>query len=160
MDQTDTQQAFEKAMRSLSMRAHSESEIVEKLTRARFDERTIAEVMAKLYEYRLLDDEAFAAQWAEARTRRGMGPWRIGQELRQKGIDREIIDAVLAELDEDDAMEKAVELAEKHLRRGDSNARRRAYDALVRRGYGYDTARQALEHAIALIEEEDVEDEE
>ncbi len=147
------QEALEKALRVLAGRAHSEKEIVDKLTIAGYDEREIAEAMAKLAEYNLVDDDAFAGQWAASRARRGLGPWRIAQELRQKGVDRETADTALSDIDEDAMLENAVLLAEKHLRRGDANAQRRAYDALQRRGFGYDMARRAIERAKMAIDE-------
>lgn len=150
----DVQRALDKALRALSTRAHSEQEIVRKLTRAGFEERAIAEAMAKLASYRLTDDAAFASQWARSRARRGMGPYRIARELRDKGIAREESDAALAALDEDASLDAATQLAAKHLQRGDERAKKRAYDALIRRGYSYDTARKALADALAAISEE------
>lgn len=155
----DTGRAVDRALRSLALRAHSEQEIVDKLTRAGYDEQTIAGAMARLAEYSLVDDASFASQWAQARTRRGMGPWRIARELRDKGIDRETADEALSNLDEDAALEQATALALKHLRRADKNARSRAHGALIRRGYGYDTARQALDRALAELDEEALADE-
>lgn len=155
----ETQKAIDRALRSLAVRAHSEQEIVDKLTRAGYDERVIAQAMAKLVEYEYVGDTSFAAQWAAARMRRGMGPWRIRQELRHKGVDALIIDAVLADFDEDDGLEQAALLAEKHLRRGDANARKRAFDALVRRGHSYSLARRALEAAEAVLAAEEDEEE-
>jgi len=143
----EKQKAMEKAMRALSMRAHSEAEIVEKLTRQRFDERTIAEVMQFLAEHRLTDDAAFAGQWAKARARRGIGPRKIAWELREKGVASDIIEEALEGIDGDESLEPAVALAKKHLSRGDEKAKQRAYGALVRRGFPYDTVKKALELA-------------
>jgi len=151
----EKQKAMEKAARALSMRAHSEAEIVEKLSRQGFDERTIAEVMQFLAEHQLTDDAAFADQWVRARARRGIGPRKIAWELRQKGIDSEIAEEALAGIDEDEALEPAVALAQKHLGRGDEKARERAYGALVRRGYPYDTVKKALELASEDSEEDE-----
>lgn len=145
----ETQRAVDRALRALAVRAHSEQEIVDKLVRAGFDERVIAEAMARLASYDYVNDRAFAAQWASARARKGMGPWRIQQELRAKGVGAEAVEAVLEGYDEDQALAQAAALAEKHLRRGDGNARKRAFDALVRRGHGYALARKA----VALAEE-------
>lgn len=150
----DSQRALDRALRSLAVRAHSEQELVKKLEQAGFDERIIAETMAKLASYHFTDDETFAAQWAAARARRGLGPWRIARELRDKGIARETADEIIAGFDEDAGLEAATALALKHLRKGDERARRRAYDAMIRRGYGYDMARQALDLAIETLQNE------
>ncbi|MDL2318851.1 recombination regulator RecX [Eubacteriales bacterium OttesenSCG-928-A19] len=151
----EVQRALDRALRALALRAHSEQEIVDKLTRAGYDEHIIAETMAKLSEYSLTDDPSFASQWANSRARRGMGPWRIARELREKGVSREDADAAIAELDQDAALDTAIQLAEKQLRKGDARAQRRAYETLIRRGYDYDMAREALRTAGANLEEED-----
>ncbi|MDR0928994.1 MAG: recombination regulator RecX [Oscillospiraceae bacterium] len=139
--------ALDRALRALAMRAHSEQELVQKLTRAGHDEHEIAEAMAKLNRHELLDDRAFAADWAASRARRGLGAMRIAQELRQKRVDGEAVAEALAALDEDQLLESAVALARKHLARGDQNARRRAMDALHRRGFSYALSRRAIERA-------------
>lgn len=151
----EVQRALDSALRSLSGRARSEREIVDKLTRAGYDERTVAAVMEKLSAYDLVDDASFARQWAASRSRRGMGPYRIRQELRQKGIAGDAADTALQGIDEEATMDAAVQLAIKHLRRGDERAKRRANDALVRRGYGYAEARAAIDRAEKMLQAED-----
>ena len=143
----DTRKAMDKAVRALSMRPHSESEIVDKLTRQRFDEHTIADVMQRLAEHRLTDDVAFAEQWTKARARRGVGPRKIAWELREKGIDTDMAEEALAGIDARETLASATALASKYLKRGDDKAKQRAYGALVRRGFAYDMAKKALELA-------------
>lgn len=147
--------ALDKALRALAARSHSEKEIVNKLARAGYDEHEIAEAMAALSSHALVDDAAFAMEWAVSRAKRGLGQRRIAHELREKGIDRETADAALAQIDEDTALENARALAEKHLRRGGNAARRRALDALSRRGFGYGLAMQAIALAALAIESEE-----
>ena len=152
--------ALDVALRALTARARSEKEIVEKLRQRGFDEHEIAKAMAKLTEYALVDDGAFAGQWARHRAGRGLGPWRIARELREKGVDREAADVALEALSEDTLLASATELAAKHLRRGDDNAKRRAMDALVRRGFSFAMARTAIDAAKEAIEEEEREESE
>lgn len=155
----ETQRAVERAVRSLAARAHSEKELVDKLVKADFDERTIAAAMAKLAAYHLIDDEAFATQWAATRARRGIGPRRISRELRDKGIDAALVESIVSAMDEEAMLEAATDLALKQLRKGGNNAYRRANDAIIRRGYDYDLARTALSEASRLHEEEHADDE-
>ena len=151
----DKARALDRAMRMLAARARSEQEIVDRLAKAGYDERVIAETMAKLADYHFTDDEAFAAGWAASRARKGLGPYRIARELREKGIDRETAEAVMEDFDEDAALESATALALKHLRKGDDRAKRRAHDALLRRGFSYDMVRKALGEAASQLEIED-----
>lgn len=149
-----------RALRSLALRAHSEQEIVDKLTRAGFEERAIAAAMAELSKYGLVNDAQFADDWVQQRARRGMGSYRIAQELRHKGIDSETAQEAIDAIDEEEALRVATEQAVRFLGRGNPDtAKRRAYDSLLRRGYSYSMARTALETALAQIEEEEDDEE-
>ncbi len=97
----------------------------------------VAELEAKGY----VDDSAFAQWWAEARARgRRIGSIRLGQELRAKGIPRELAGAAVASaFEEVSEQERALE-AGRHrlsaLRRGrPERAPARLRDYLLRRGY-------------------------
>lgn len=119
------------------------------------DESVIEEVVAKFVDLGYLDDEAFAEQLAmSAIERRGQGRRAVVQTLRKRGISREVADAAIAELPDDDA-ERALEFARSKAR----NVGGKDYDAslrrlagqLARRGYSssvsLETARQALAEA-------------
>ena len=112
----------------------------------------IEHAIARLHEWRYLDDADFARRWVENRTaHRPRGKRLLQQELRHKGIDsetaRDVIDE--AELDETGAAEA---LARRRLPSyaGDDPAaiRRRLGAYLARRGYGYDVIRVALDRAL------------
>lgn len=148
----ETTRAMERAMRSLAMRAHSEQEIVDKLTRAEFGEQIIAQVMAKLSEYRLIDDETFAAGWAASSAARGLGPRRILRDLSKKGIDTDRAERAVASVSEETYLERAERLALRQLLKNDPSARKRAHDALIRRGYDFDMARAALDRAAESVQ--------
>ena len=80
------------------------------LQRKAFDEETIEQVLAYLNGLELLDDVAFAQYWVEQReTFRPRSRYALGQELRQKGISREIVAAALEEVDETAAARRAAE---------------------------------------------------
>jgi regulatory protein len=64
-----------------------------------------------------IDDRKFACQWASSRARlQGYGRHRIEQELRQKGVEREVIREALDEVvPPEDERENARRVAEKKL---------------------------------------------
>ncbi len=106
------------AYRYLSLRQRSRDEVLEKLRQKAFDDSVISAVLAALERLGYVNDREFARQWAAARVRvRGFGRRRIEQELRSKGISRDIIGETLARLFED-ASEKEIAMreAEKKLR--------------------------------------------
>lgn len=142
-------EALNRAVRLLAVRARSGREIEKRLTDACYMEETAEMVLAKLQKESLLDDRAFAAQWARDRAARQIGRERILYELRQKGVDEALAEQALSELDPQREDESAVKLAEKLLRRNrnlpKAEARRKTILAMRRRGYAYGDALKALE---------------
>ena len=98
-----------------------------------------------LEEIGLIDDRAYGESYArELFLRKRFGARRVRQELARKGIDREIIDQVLSQYQEDGGEETmageniALVLSKKYpLWREDEKVRRRAVAALQRLGYTY-----------------------
>lgn len=99
----------------------------------------------------MINDEQFAKSWMESRSKK-YGPQRIKQELFQKGIEREIIDEVLGKQVIDDSQKIAQKLLEKKIGRWkglDSiQLRKKAYEFLLRRGFGYDLVQDIVENFI------------
>ncbi|QAY60801.1 RecX family transcriptional regulator [Microbacterium protaetiae] len=99
-----------------------------------------------------LDDQALAGQLVRSAVeRKGQGRTVIARTLAGRGIPRDVVDAALAELPDDDA-ERALEFARQKVRsmRGLAHdvALRRLVGQLARRGYGsaaLDAARRALD---------------
>lgn len=106
----ETDLAYQRAVRYVGMRPRSTAEIVAYLRRKEVDE-TIAEVVVqRLHDQGYLDDEAFARFWVDNRNRfRPRGAQALRHELRQKGVERETIEATLEEQDEESAAWAAVE---------------------------------------------------
>ena len=151
-------EALNKAVALLAQRARSGGEIRQKLERAHYLEDTIDMVLYKLEKERLLDDEAFARDFAASCARRQMGRSRIRMELTRKGLPRDIIDRTMEELPQEEADEAAIQLARKLLRRHNGEDARKEMQkvlaAMARRGYSYEDSKEAIEAAIRLEAEE------
>lgn len=150
--------ALDKAVAALATRACSRKEIEGKLLRIGYRPCTVEMVLYKLEREHLLDDADFARQWVEARCKK-LGRRRIAQELRQKGISAEQTDEALKQVDEEEQLACAASLASKALGRAKSGedprkTAQRIIAAIVRRGYGYDVARKALQQVMDSITEE------
>ena len=150
--------ALDKAVAALAARACSRKEIEGKLLRIGYRPCTVEMVLYKLEREHLLDDADFARQWVEARCKK-LGRRRIAQELRQKGISAEQTDEALKHVDEEEQLACAASLASKALGRAKSGedprkTAQRIIAAIVRRGYGYDVARKALQQVMDSITEE------
>lgn len=128
------------ALARLTLRAHSEAELRTVLSKKNTPPEVVDELMARFREVGLVDDAGFAKSWVTSRhEHRGASARSLRDELRRKGVDRELIDAAVAGVDHDSELAAARGLAERKLRslRGVDAvaARRRLMGALSRRGY-------------------------
>lgn len=76
------------AMRALTRRAHTVSEMEKKLAkRPHFEPKLAKQVIARLLEIKLLDDEAYIHRFIESATEfRHQGLHKVAQRLQKKGI--------------------------------------------------------------------------
>ena len=94
--------AYQRAINFLSYRVRSEKEIRHNLTKHDVPEEIIQRVVDRLRGASLVNDRDFASQWVENRVQfKPRGKRALSSELFQKGIGNEIIEDVLAELDEE-----------------------------------------------------------
>lgn len=149
--------ATEAAVNLLSYRARSERELRDRLRRKNFDEATIGEAIERLTRWGYLNDAEFARRWVENRaTHRPRGRRLLAQELRQKGIDRDLVAETLeeAELDEDEAAREAARSRLNSLRGLDRQvAQRRLSGFLARRGFSGETIRRVVSDALGELDE-------
>lgn len=94
-----------------------------------------------------MDDRAYAESFARMLVNRkqyGMG--RVRQELRLKGIDRELIEEILAEYEDQDCTQSIRTFLEKKYPGYDEDeaVKRRAIAALQRRGYRYEDIKRVI----------------
>ncbi len=95
--ETDAGVVVKAAARYLELRTRSIDELRRHLRAARFPESLVEQAIDRLVELGLLDDLAFAQAWVESRDRaRPRGSQALRRELSLKGIDREIIEGLLA----------------------------------------------------------------
>ena len=83
------------AMDLLARREHSSKELRRKLISRHYEGLVIDEVLASLVHERLLSNERFAEGYVYFRSKKGFGPVRLRQELRERGIDDELIECHL-----------------------------------------------------------------
>lgn len=106
--------AREIALRRLSVRARSRSELARDLRSRDVPAEAAAEVLERFTEVGLIDDAAFAAEWVESRGHRS-GASRLRQELRQKGVAEEHIAEAIGARDGEADLVTARELAVRRL---------------------------------------------
>ena len=139
--------ALERAAALLTARDASERETADRLRKSGYPEEVVARVMQMLTQAGYVDDTRYAGHFVESRSSRYGSRWIYG-ELRRKGVSEETAREALEELDPEDEAASAFKQAEKLLARKDitdPNVRRKAVQALVRRGFGWDVAKAAVD---------------
>jgi regulatory protein len=140
---------MEAALRFLEARQRSAAEVRVRLVHHGYRPDLVEGCIARLIDLGVLDDAAFAKAWVDSRDRaRPRGERALRQELRQKGIDRAVVDETIEEREAErpDADEDAGRrLLERHAsalaRVPDPRARRqRAYALLARNGFDPEVA--------------------
>lgn len=108
-------------------------------------------VLEKLIADRYIDNRRYAEAYTREKSRlAGWGERKIAMQLRLKGVERETISAVLAEILQDDSMaERLQEKLEKKLRTvkaaNDYELRGKLLRYALGLGYDYDMAAEAVE---------------
>ena len=87
-------------MRLLAIREHSRTELRRKLRARSHPDNVVDQVLDDLIRRCLLSDERFTEQYLTSRQQRGFGPIRIRGELRERGVNSELISCYLDEQDE------------------------------------------------------------
>jgi regulatory protein len=140
-------QAQEAALRLLAYRPRSEAELRSRLARRGLPPGVIQETMERLREQGLLDDDAFARYWVDARQQSSpRGRRLLRRELLAKGIAVETARQAVATVEEEEIARRAAEKKAHSLRNLDyATFRRRLGQFLLRRGFPYETARVLVE---------------
>ena len=151
IEASETKRCKDKAMWLISYRDHSRSELFDKLRRDYRDEICEAAV-TRLEELGLIDDSRYARRYtADLINIKHLSERGIRRKLWDKGVDRDLIDEVLAEftVDEDDQIRAIIE--KKYARSlGDEKGQRRCANALARLGFGYSSIKSVMAEYINI----------
>ncbi len=149
---------FDATLRFLSYRPRSQEEVedylakkISKKENIKFSEAKesglIIEIENKLTKYKYLNDTDFAKWWIESRTKSSPRGKRILKlELMQKGVSREIVDDLLANIKNQKPL--ALKSIEKKLPRWrllpSVEIKKKIYSHLSMRGFDFDTIREVV----------------
>lgn len=143
------QKTLDKLLRFTTLRPRSQEEINAWLKKKKVHESLYEELFIRLKRLELVDDKKFTLWWVDQRQSfRPKSKRILNYELRTKGIKKEIIEDVLAEVKIDE--EKiAKELLEKKMYRwknlGSHQARQKMSEYLAGKGFGWDTINSAVD---------------
>jgi regulatory protein len=150
-DPDSSKSAYSRALRWLTARELSESQVRSRLADAGYNDAAISDAIHRLVGNRTLDDRRAATSVArtEARVRRH-GPRRVMGRLMSMDIDRDLAREIIAELfgEEDEAqlLETALDrrLRGKAERLKDPNERKKLIAYLVRQGFSVSASSSAV----------------
>ena len=138
--------ARERALYLLDYRDYSYIELYKKLE-SNYDEGICYEVLDSLAKVGIIDDRRYAENLAEKLVSvKKFGYFRAVQEMRLKGISKDLADEVLSAY-EDTVRDRLIELLKtKYARKlEDENGITKVKNALVRQGYSYNQINEALD---------------
>ncbi|WP_018112108.1 regulatory protein RecX [Thermus igniterrae] len=138
-------EALAYALRLLAGRAFSRARLKEKLG-ARFPQEEVEAALERLEALGYLDDRAFAEAFVAGR--RKYGPRKLRHLLWAQGVPEEVVDALLSQYGEEEALEAALKVLRRYPRRQDQA---KAVRFLQGRGFPLSVALQAYR----LVKEEE-----
>ena len=155
-DETDRQAKKVSAVtiRQLARRGMSRWELEQVLLKREIEPEVFGPELDRLETLGVIDDASLAVSLAFTQhSRKGLGRTAIEQELKRRHIDPEFIEIALADIGDDDELERATELAVKRVGQlssyDDETVRRRLHGFLARKGYSSQIVRQAMDAALA-----------
>jgi regulatory protein len=153
---------MERMYRLFNVRQRSEREVRDYFRKLNFKRKmedwdtisdlVVDQVIERLKRKSMINDEAFARSWVDARRRsKRKGSIAIKAELMQKGVDREVINQVLSE-EVVDEVKMALESLEKKSKNWqslpDMEFKKKAYQYLLRQGFEYGVVVRVVEKIV------------
>ena len=140
-----------KALALLDRRDYGSEELCAKLIEKGAEPDEARAAVRYMIRVGFINDERYAAMVARHYAARGYGPARIREELRRRRLGRELWDAALDAVPENS--DAAYRLFAAKMRGASGpDAARKASAALIRRGFGWDEVRAAMERYLAETE--------
>jgi regulatory protein len=139
--------ALQQALTFLSYRTRSEVEVRRNLEEHKYSEEVISEILERLRQNGLVNDQHFAQTWVDNRsTFRPRSRKALSIELRRRGLGDQEIEQALDGIDDN---EMAYQAAQKQLRKIDAGDwaifRKKMTEFLARRGFSYQAALDAVQ---------------
>ncbi|WP_313543322.1 regulatory protein RecX [Leifsonia aquatica] len=141
-------------IRQLARRGMSRWELEQVLLKREIEPEVFGPELDRLETLGVIDDASLAVSLAFTQhSRKGLGRSSIEQDLKRRHIDPELIEIALADIADEDELERATELAVKRIGQlssyDEETARRRLHGFLARKGYSSSIVRQAMDAAFA-----------
>ena len=141
------------AANMIGSRALSKQELQRRLVRKGSDEADAQAAADWLEDIGAVDDAAYAAAIVRDYGRRGYGPARVREELRHRGVPRELWDEALEEMPESSDILDALIRKKCRGDLSDPKEIKRVSDGLLRRGFSWGEVKAALSRYAEILED-------
>src|ERR671916_1504402 len=111
------EQARALCLRLLTARARTRAELAGQLSKRGYPDEVSERVLDRLADVGLINDADFAEQWVQSRrVNAGKGKRALAAELRNKGVDNDVITTALADIDAGAERERAEQMVRDKVR--------------------------------------------
>jgi len=151
--ESDVSRAKSRAFWYLDRGALTEKALYDKLKKAKFSEKAIAAVIARLIELKMIDDRRYAENYAERCENANISKRETVFKLISKGVPADLAKEVV-ENEQVSEEEKIKNLIEKKYKNKltDKKAKEKVFAALIRKGFSYGAVREVLKKYIEELE--------
>ena len=159
MGEDALRKAKKRALYLIGERDMCRGELLKKLTKT-YGSEVAEQATEHVCELGYINDEEYAPKLAEYLIKRKRwGVRRVRYEMIMRGLDRELVENTLADIDEDKLDEELITLIQKRYinKISDCDDRRRTIAALARRGYDFGSIKRCIE-AVLEDNEDDFDD--
>jgi regulatory protein len=145
------------ALRKLTAAPRTRAQLADALARGGVPDDVTDATLARFEELGLVDDAEFARQWARTRQAgRGLARRALAYELRQRGVDDELVKITLDDPELGEELETAQALVRSRLAAGGTGGdperrTRRLLGMLARKGYGPGVAARAVREVLGEV---------
>ena len=161
--ETQYQNAYQKALHFLNFKLRTAKEVYEKLEKLEVSDEVINQVLQQLMDHGFVNDQFYAESYVrENFALQKKGPKAVAFELKKKGVNDSIIHKALAEFDEATQLDQAIEIAQKYVdRQGNvpvKTVKQKVYGFLMQKGYDLDIVQSVISELTFEKQEENEEE--
>jgi recX family len=145
--------AKQQALKILSSSSKTRKELIIKLRQKKFTQDAVDYAMNFVDKYEFINEEDMAEKLVSGVYKhKKYSKKKIQNELRQKGIDYEVINELVSDIDDEEEYENAMHFAQKKYKsisaKDNETIKRRLISALSYRGFNYDIIRKVIDKII------------
>ena len=145
--------AKQQALRILSSSSKTRKELINRLRQKKFTQDAVDYAMNFVDKYEFINEEDMAEKLVSGVYKhKKYSKKKIQNELRQKGIDYEVINELVSDIDDEEEYENAMHFAQKKYKsisaKDNETIKKRLISALSYRGFNYDIIRKVIDKII------------